>query len=322
MDVGDVEGDVNRRQLLSSLLITPAVAAVVASCGDDRIESGVGSSPTDPPGPDAPTTIGPPTSAPPATAAPAGPIDRPTGADDVVLALRNGVGGFVMEGVAFTNVPQLLITGDGRAFSAAPQIAIFPGPLLPPIAVRTITPEGVDKILQLAAEAGLVATPPDYSSEIMVTDVGSTELLIEAGGGRFLHVAEALGFNVGPDGQPAEETSPARQDLAAFVALLGDLPSLVGAEALGEETILEADTFRLQARPVNLADYEGQEIPPEIVDWPADAGVRLADATDCATTDDPAIAALFRDATQLTLFVEDGQHHSIAAVAQLPGDAC
>jgi len=283
----------NRRQLLASLVGAPAIASLLAACGDDLVEEGSGD----------------------------GALQHPTGAADVILRVGSGIGGFVPAGFAFTNVPQVLVTGDGRVLSAAPQIEIFPQPLLPPINVRTINEVGIQRLLVLAEDADLLADPPDYSTEVLVTDVGDTEVIVAGKGDRFVHRATALGLDMNADGH-VEETSPARQRLATFVQLVGDLPSVVGAANLGDEQFLQAQRFRFQAVPVDPADFTGQEPAPNVVTWPADASVRLAAAAQCAVTDDPALIALFTEATQITLFLDGDQHHSVYAVAELPGDAC
>ena len=61
--------------------------------------------------------------------------------------------------------------------------AIFPGPLLPTVLVRTITEDGVQSLLGIVENAGLLAAPPDYSGGDNVADAPNTVLTINADGG-------------------------------------------------------------------------------------------------------------------------------------------
>ena len=88
-----------------------------------------------------------------------------------------------------------------------------------------------------------------------------------------MHEAYALGL--ANPGEPGEETTPERQALADFIAQLMDLPTLVGADQLGEQTIFEADEYGIEALVVDdLSVYGSDGIEPTVVDWPAEATVR------------------------------------------------
>jgi hypothetical protein len=278
----------NRRSFLTVLIGAPAVAAVAAACGDDRVQPGN-------------------------TSAPSG-IPHPSGAADTVLRL-GFEGGFVPVGTAFVNLPTLLVSGDGRVFRPGAMTLEYPGKLLPPITVQPITEAGIQALLRLADDTGLIAAPPDYTAETNVADVPDTVLVINAKGGSFTHRAYALGFE--------PETTPARQKFAGFVDVIGDLAAVVGAANLGTEEILVPAELRFQATEVDEATLAGYEMEPTIVDWPADAGVRLAAATTCARSTAASVLAAFADATQLTFFRDAGVVYQVAAVAVLPGDpAC
>jgi hypothetical protein len=104
-------------------LVLPLLA--LAACGDDAR-------------PPAAATLPPVTSTSPSE--PSGPsYDLATGADDVVISVRYD-GGFAPVGAIFARTPVALITGDGRALTSGPVPAIYPGPLLPNIQERSITP--------------------------------------------------------------------------------------------------------------------------------------------------------------------------------------
>lgn len=302
----------SRRTLLSAVVVAPALTALFAACGDNT--KGAGSNPPDTTPGTNPSDTTPATT--PGTTTGVG-IEHPTGAADVIVRLGY-VGGFVPQGYAFTNVPSVLITGDGRVFTPGITTAIYPGQLLPAINVRTITEAGLQTVLAAADTAGLLQTPPDYTIvDVNVADASTTQLVLNAAGGTFTHEAYALGFQ-----DPAETKT--RNVLNGVVIQLGDLETLVGAQELGTDAPYVAEAYRLQAYPMTaeaLAGYT-DEPKPTIVPWPTTTGVELATATDCAMVTADAAGSVFADANQLTFFSEGDVVYSLAVVAMLPGDTC
>ena len=191
----------NRRSFLAALAGAPALAALLAACGDDEKSS-------------SPLTFDP-------------------NPDEVVVRLGYE-GGFVPQGVAFLNLPTLLISGDGRVFTQGAVPAIYPGPLLTPVYVRTITPAGLERVLELADEAGLLGPSPDYSypDGFDVTDASDTVVVVSVNGERYEHRANALGLE---EGVP---NTRARDNLLTFVNLISDLPAVAGADNLGADELL------------------------------------------------------------------------------------
>jgi hypothetical protein len=315
-----------RRRFLLAGLAVPAIAAVLAACGDDTHGSGANPGTT---GPDTtgPDTTGPDTTEPGTTTpgsetantAPAGAIMHPTSADEVIVRLGY-IGGLVPPDVAFANLPALLIAGDGRAYTPALTPAIFPGPLVPAINVRTIDEAGIQRILAVAAEANLLQAPPDYTADLDIADAPVTQLILDGGGGTFTHEAYALGLQ-----DPAE--TKARNVLNGVVIQLGDLEQLVGSEHLGPDTSFVPEAYRLRVTPLTVEALDSFIDPvPTVVPWPDSIAVRLADATSCAVVPATAIGTLFSDASQRTFFREgDGEAatvYTLSVLALLPGDSC
>jgi hypothetical protein len=286
----------DRRHFLALGLATPALSALLAACGGDDGPSG------------APVTTVPGTDP---TAAPSG-IAHPAGADTLVVRVTNE-GGFVPPGWAFVNMPTALISGDGRAFRPGVTTMEFPGPLLAPIGVRTISEAGIQTVLARAQELGLLATPPTYEGNDMIADAPFTVVRLDAADGSFTHSAYALGFD--------PESDPQRQALADFVAVVQDLDTTVGAAELGTEEIWQPEEYRLQALVVDPTAYAADDVQPTILPWPADTGVVLADAATCVRASAAAVGQILAEATQLTFFEEDGITYQIAATGILPGDA-
>src|SRR4051812_48821050 len=102
----------------------------------------------------APPTTATPTTAPPTTVG-AG-IEHPTGVDDVIVRIAYE-GGFVPVEMTFLNLPALLVSGDGHTFVQGPVADIYPGPLLPNIQTSPVSEAGIQDLLALAEEHGLLA---------------------------------------------------------------------------------------------------------------------------------------------------------------------
>ncbi|CAN5655678.1 hypothetical protein BH10ACT2_BH10ACT2_02790 [soil metagenome] len=272
----------NRRTFLAALAGTPALAALAAACGDDRKAT--------------------------FTSIPGGP-------QDVVLKITSE-GGFVAAAFFFVNLPQLLISGDGRAFSPGAQIEIYPGPLLPAISERSITNEGIQRVLQLADDAGLLGAPLDYSlpDGLGIADAPDTVVVINVNGKVYEHRANALGFEL-PDGG----SSAARENLQKFVTLVGDIAKVAGSGNVGDAHLFVADQYRFQAQLVDPTQFTDPS--PTVVPWPAGTGAVLANSGECATVAAGAVDDLFAAANQLTFFEEADATYQLYAVAVLPGDA-
>ncbi len=290
------------------LIALPALAALLlVACGND---SSNGDAPTDslPVDTVAPieTTV-PPATAPP-TSVPSG-FEHPTGADDVVVRIAYE-GGFIPVEMAFLNLPTLLVSGDGHVFVQGPVPEIYPGPLLPNIQVSPGTEAGIQDLLTLADEHGLLADV-EYTDPTNIADAPNPGVEIAADGQTFRHSAYALGIN--------EESDPARKALADFVtAATGDW--LYGPNPeVGPQEQFQSEHFLIRASEVG--DYTG-EIEPTVVDWPTDVSVRLADAGECAMIPAAEVGDLFASANQLTFFAEDGITYQLTVKPQLPGDGC
>lgn len=306
----------HRRTFLLAAVATPSLLALLSACGD----------PTTEPADTTPPTSAPPSSGatpPPATAG-SGSIPYPTGADDVVVRIAQ-VGGFVPAGTAFVEVPDLLVTGDGRLFQPGMQTLQYPGPLLPAITLGSITPTGIERLLAAAQAQGLLAEPvPEYAPNSQVADAPSTVVELQAGGVHVTHQADALGFVPDGQGDPAKELTPERARLLTFVNAARDLATAVGADQLGPSEPWVPDAYRIQARQADPStiDTTGGEPAPTIVPWPSGTGVRLADAATCAIGTGDALASTLAEATTLTFFTEDGATYQVSAVGQLPGTGC
>ena len=281
-----------RRQLLAPLALLLVAAA---ACGDD----------------DGDTSTGGPGSTEPS---PVGQIEYPTGADDVVIEIASEGG--LAGPQAVSTPPQLVVIGDGRLVQPGPTTMQYPGALLPNLQERSISAAGIEHLLDLADEHGLLADV-DYESPDGVMDAPDTVVTISAGGRTHEHRAYALGVGAGDDG---EETDPARANLQAFVEAATGFASSQDP-ALGPERPYEAEAYLIRAVPdERVPTPDGLE--PRVVDWPADASVRLADAAECAEVPAGEVGDVLESADELTRFVDAGVAYAVTAEPVLPGQGC
>ena len=309
----------------TAFLVPAALAVTLAACGDDSEPvaddpidtvvdtTGAPTTATQPPTTDVPTTDVPttPAAVPPTTAPPTAPADgyeHPTAPDEVVVSIAYE-GGFMTMEATFSQLPSLLVTGDARQFSLGPQIEIYPGPLLPNVQVTNIGEDGIQELLALADEHGLLQDR-EYDADINVADAADTVVTVSAHGETYVHRAVALGLGGGPG--VSEETGD-RAELQAFVEAATMSLDETDTEAF------EADAYLVRSFPID--DLSGYEVEPTVVEWPVD-GVDVVAASDCLEIAADQVDDLFVDANQLTFFEQDGVTYQLAVKPMLPGDSC
>ena len=289
--------DVQSPVRLVRTLVGIAGALLLAACGADDPEVTAGEPPP-----------------------PAGGDQHADDADAVVLSITD-VGGFVPSDRTFTNAPRLLVTGGGRVIQGGPVILIYPGPLLPNLLQRSITEAGIQRLIDLADEHGLLGDVT-YMRPGNIADAPDTVVTVTVNGETFEHGAYALGLGGGPDGG---ETDAARARLFDFVVAATDLTSDPAADEIGPEVPYRSDSYLIRAREAENTEPTGDApivIEPTLVDWPSDAPVRLAEAAECAEVPTNRFAQMFEDANQLTRFVDGGVAYSLAVTPRVPGRSC
>ncbi len=290
----DVESPV---RLLRTLVGIAAAGLLIAACGDDDLEVTTNEPP--------PPTEG---------------YQHANDPDAVVLRITD-IGGFVPSDQTFTGVPRLLVTGDGRLIQGGPVIAIYPGPLLPNLLERSITEAGIQHLINLADEQGLLGDVT-YTRPNNIADAADTVVTITVDGTTFEHRAYALGLGGGPDGG---ETDTARARLLDFVVAATDLTSDPAFDDVGPEAPFRSNTYMIRASEAGNTEPNGDapiDIVPTLVDWPSAAPVRLAAAAECAEVPTNRFAQLFENANQLTRFVDGGVAYSLAVTPRVPGRSC
>jgi hypothetical protein len=140
-----------------SLLLT---GALLAAC-------------TTAPGPS--PTGAPPTGAPPST--------QPTQAGVQLLLRVTSEGGFIAPSANLASVPTVSVYADGRILTPGPVDAIYPGPLLPPVAIKDVGPAGAQAIIAAIRAAGLDKQGlgggvgnPDAATTVFAVNVDGTTI--------------------------------------------------------------------------------------------------------------------------------------------------
>jgi len=216
--------------------------------------------------------------------------------------------------------PHLTIEG-GRLIVHGPQMAIYPGPLLPNLQQRPLSQAAIDAIVAAARAAGLLDGPTDLTGGLKPGAQTAHLLFVIDGVER-----EVLGD---PTRQIVCVTTPCDggpgtpEAFGQFWARIHDIGAWLGTE-LGPETPYIADRFAvLLVEPV-----EDASLPPSFAPWPlevpmAQFGVVLADARCGVIEGDSLKAALaaFGAANELTRWT-DSTDAVFAAVVRplLPGE--
>lgn len=237
--------------------------------------------------------------------------------DEVVLRVEY-LGGFVPVQTIPTRLPVLTLYGDGRVITEGPQIAIYPGPALPNILERRISPADLTRLVKMAVDAG-VGSGADYGFP-SVADVPETKFTVSTSEGVLTSQVMALGFDEGLTPAQIE----ARKKLQDLQSALTDLPGTLGADAAGEETPYE---------PTALAAVNWPYVDPEDgltqaeQAWPGPAlpgeSMGLSDLLCVLVTGDDLAAVLdaASAANTMTPWVSDGQRYFVAFRPLLPDES-
>lgn len=179
-------------------------------------------------------------------------------ADEVVLRVTQ-TGGFVPASLIVSRLPMITVYGDGRVISEGPVTMIYPGPALPNVQERELSPGEVDALVERAIAAG-VGGAPDVG-EPGITDNPNTR------------------FTLTKDGQTKElevyalpETIGLTQAQIRNRKALTDLiESVTTAPASGDSTPYEPAAVAAIATPWVAPGADAGVVSPEPVAWPGPA---------------------------------------------------
>jgi hypothetical protein len=234
----------NHARRTASLLLTSALATIVAACSAAGAPSAATSGPSAAPSVE-------PTATPAADA-----IEHKTGATDIVLRYEEG-GGFIMPAFTAAAVPHFTLYGDGTVIFRNPMLEAPPAEgsifKMNPLRTAKLSEEQIQDLLRLAlVEGGLGTARPEYHND-MVADAGTAVFTIEAGGLKKSVSVYALGLDT-----PGVADGPARATFKKLADRLTDFDQ--GGK-------IATDVYQPEAYRGVLFDATGIEAP-DIRQWP------------------------------------------------------
>ena len=253
-------------------------------------------------------------------------VPSPSPAAATLLLKVTSEGGFINPGATLAALPTVAVYGDGRIMTPGPVDAIFPGPLLAPVAVRDVGASGAAAILAAIKAAGLDKAPaggpgiPGDSGTNVFTVVvdGVTTTSRYAGGG--------------PQG-PKGPVASGDEGRAAALALLDRLldPAETWGAASAAESTYAPEGYRVFVAPGAPPPDASVTEPP--VAWPL--STPLSEFGTAATPDrgipglrqgavlgpDAAVLGpLLKSATSLTAFTSGGKPYTLSVRTLLPDE--
>ena len=293
-----------------------AVAVLGAACAEAR--PGGGGTPTDPTGPSpSPVTPG---------------ISHPAGPNDLILKIEQ-TGGFVPVQWMLARLPSFALYGDGTLLTLGAQIEIYPQPALPPVLVQHLTEDGIQRILELAEEAGLLGHDAMYMNHC-VADVTTTVFTVVADGGTHVVSAYALGFDEGKNNPCVPENQvEARKALVEFESQMADLSKSLPAGSYDDPQPWDPTGLRLYVTEGDPSTEPG--LNQTEIAWPleenlAEFGDPFGEngdpgfGTRCGTVEGDDLATLLplaQQATQITPWTSDGKTYGITFRPLFPDES-
>ena len=193
-------------------------------------------------------------------------VSHPQGANELVLRYETA-GGFVPLEFLLDSYPTISIYGDGTAVTQGPQIAIYPGPALPNLIATKISEAGLQRLLALAADAGLLGPDAHYDA-IGIADAGTATFTVVTDGTR--HTISAYALNESEDRGLDRTVAARRARLRAFVARLNDLRGSLGSDEVGAPAPFQFSAVRLFVQPGIPGAGQAQPgaLAQPSIDWP------------------------------------------------------
>ena len=299
------------RPSLAALATTMAI--LLAACGTTATPS-----PTPPAGGPSPVPSGTPGSGTP----------QPSPATAQLILRITSEGGFIGPAATLATIPTVSVYADGRIMTPGPIDAVYPGPLLPPVAVVDVGQAGVTAILAAIRAAGLdkpftgdpgVGNPDSGETVFAVTLDGTTiTTRLHLGGG-------GPGLPGGLGGSP----DPARDAAQQLLERLQDPTETWGSTPATSTFVPTA--YRVFVAPG--APVGDGSTPEPSVDWPLATSL---DAFGVPAVPDRGIAGLrqgavfgadavtlgpvLQAANQLTAFASGGKLYTLYVRPLLPDE--
>jgi hypothetical protein len=199
-----------------------------------------------------------------------GSIRHPMGPRDVIIRIEQQ-GGFRMPVAVMSQRPAFTLYGDGCYIIEGPMIAIYPTPALPNLQQGCLTEEGVQHILRMAQDAGLL-DEGTITDNLPDSDMLTTVFTVNAAGKTVVTRAYALGSEDMFDLTAAQIA--ARQELIVFAADAQGIGSMLPASMIASaERAYDFDRLQVFVIPTELAAAPSEGLEPQVVDWPLAGGL-------------------------------------------------
>jgi hypothetical protein len=237
-------------------------------------------------------------------------------------------GGFVAPAYALRQVPEFSLMADGRVFTQGPQIAIYPGPAVPNLLVRSLSPEGVRVLVEAARLAGLDGPDRSYDRQ-SVADAPTTTFTFVDGGGT--HVISVYALDIGGGtvaGPSGSDEAQARRQLSQLRTKLLDLERWLPSGSVGPQSSYDYDEVRIYLQEPAVRDPSLAQKP---IAWPlaqplATFGEPLAEQPGlrCGTAggvDLDTLRPLLAEANELTPWRSEGRTFSLIVRPLLPDES-
>lgn len=304
----DVLCPARTRRSLAAFAPILALAGVLAACG-----SAPGPSPTPPP------TGGTPTVAP-----------SPSPVAARLLLRITSEGGFIGPAANLATVPMVSVYADGRILTPGAVDAIYPGPLLPPVAIKDVGPAGAAAIVAAIRAAGLDREGagggignPDAATTVITVSIDGAPVTsrfhfgggpggpgLPGAGGSLdpaVAVAEALYARLT---DPAETWGVANPAISTLVPTAYRIFVAPGAPAGDGSSPAPAVAWPLST---SLASFGAAAVPDRGIAGLRQGAVFGQDAT--------TLGALLAAANQLTAFSSGGTLYTLYVRPLLPDEA-
>lgn len=262
-----------------------------------------------------------------------GSIEHP-GGDHLVLRIEM-TGGFIGAETVFTGVPSFTLLGNGQLIEPGAVDAIYPGPALVPLVVRTLSESGLQAVLHEIAATGLFTQDRDFTGAAgTVADASTTIFTLHADGREVRISVYALGvFDAGTpsNGVTAGELA-AHRSLTALSGRLASLDTWLGAGGWSDRPgrPYRAAALRLLVRNADAEAADPSGIANQLVAWPVagdpatfGAPVGTAQGARCGVVtgaDAATWLATLERANSLTRFVAAGHRYAVAPRPLLPDE--
>jgi hypothetical protein len=189
------------------------------------------------------------------------------GAASSALILRvTTEGGFIAPAANLATVPTLSVYGDGRILAPGPVDMIYPGPLLPPVAIHDVGPAGAQAIVAAIRAAGL--DKPSTAGPGIPGDTGTTVIVVKLDGATTTTRMALGGGAPGPGGPGipgAGSPDPAQAAAISLLARLEDPAETWGAASVHDSMLVPQGYLVFVAPGAPIGD---SSVAQAAVAWP------------------------------------------------------